>query len=500
MFDLRSLSRYRFAGKSEQAVREEWIRPLLAHLGYGIETLHEVRYEERLQLAAPFRRLGRERVEVDYRPTVWGHGLWIIEAKAHGRDEWDEAISQAWMYATHPEVDVPFMAVTDGSRIAVYDVNQPDWDDPVVDISSGQLVKDFPELAAVLGAANVTRKVRERRMRHLGLAMRAELSLATLAGYVREVQALADTARPAVIENQRSVLRDQSERERLARQEAVSAHGLFAVGVWANQPLAINFESASLALAHLRGLPPERRQPELSRLAEAAVVRSGPHPSSTPRMFWMLRATALKIYLQMRDDPACGDHAEELARVAIRDHLLDFPDDPVSRAAHRLERVLPVFLLRSLLAPNAPDLSRFAREVQSTWSDETRLRVGMSGDLVLTDMVTQAARRIWDVLEWHAPALNAAAEALEDAIPRLDYAEGGARGPAGDPYLENFLKVDYLVMTTLSLIESEDAVTLVDPSVLPVLEQLSSTHDDAVHPRFLQEPAARLVAELRDGR
>jgi hypothetical protein len=75
MTSLRELSRYRFEGRSEQAAREEWVRPLLVHLGYGILTLNEVRYEERLELAAPFRRIGRERVQVDYRPTVLGHGL-----------------------------------------------------------------------------------------------------------------------------------------------------------------------------------------------------------------------------------------------------------------------------------------------------------------------------------------------------------------------------------------------------------------------------------------
>jgi hypothetical protein len=72
---------------------------------------------------------------------------------------------------------------------------------PVVDISAPQLVQEFPKLTAILGAANVTRKVRERRMRHLGLAMRAEVRLATLNDYVREVRALADAARPAVIEH-----------------------------------------------------------------------------------------------------------------------------------------------------------------------------------------------------------------------------------------------------------------------------------------------------------
>ncbi|MEA2451047.1 MAG: hypothetical protein QOG63_2979, partial [Thermoleophilaceae bacterium] len=104
MTSLRDLSSYRFAGRSEQAVREEWIRPLLVHLGYGISTLNEVRYEESLALAKPFRRIGRKRVDVDYTPTVLGHGLWIIEAKAHGAEDWDDAISQAWLYATHPEI------------------------------------------------------------------------------------------------------------------------------------------------------------------------------------------------------------------------------------------------------------------------------------------------------------------------------------------------------------------------------------------------------------
>ena len=45
---LRDLSLYRFEGKSEQAVREEWIFPLLLQLGYGPTTLDEVQFEESL--------------------------------------------------------------------------------------------------------------------------------------------------------------------------------------------------------------------------------------------------------------------------------------------------------------------------------------------------------------------------------------------------------------------------------------------------------------------
>lgn len=72
---LDALSRYRFAGKSERAVREEWIRPLLEHLGYGIDTLNDVWFEERLALRNPRRRIGSKTRMVDYIPTVLGHGL-----------------------------------------------------------------------------------------------------------------------------------------------------------------------------------------------------------------------------------------------------------------------------------------------------------------------------------------------------------------------------------------------------------------------------------------
>jgi hypothetical protein len=315
MTDLRALARYRFEGKSEQAVREEWVHPLLVHLGYGIETLNEVRYETQLKLAAPFRRIGRDKVKVDYVPTVLGHGLWIIEGKAHGRDDWEQAISQGWLYATHPEIDVAFMVIADGSRIAVYDVNEPDWQNPVVDIATPELASRFPELAAVLGAANVTRTIRRRRMRHLGAAMKAELDGARLQEYVAEIQQLAREAQSAVGENARAILRDQLKRENSQRQETVSAVGLFAIGVWMNQPFALSAQWAELGLGHVKSLPAEQRAGELQRLLDAGTYPGPPDGVRRPRMFWMLRWTALELYLALRDDEGCGEQARDLARL-----------------------------------------------------------------------------------------------------------------------------------------------------------------------------------------
>jgi hypothetical protein len=268
--ELGVLARFRFETKSEQAVREEWIAPLLLHLGCGGETLNDIEYEEPLDLAAPFRRIGRTWVQIDYRPTVRGHGLWIIEAKAHKRDQWDEAIGQAWLYATHPEVDVPFMMIADGARTAVYDTYNPDWDDPVVDFVTTDLVLEFPKLAAVLGADRVTGAIRRRRMRHLGAAMRAEVNPGRLDEYIADIRRMAQVALPDVMANQRAILGDELQKGRQARADLVREGGLFVVGAFTNQPLGLSLHYARQGIEYVRSRDAPLRGPELSRLLDAA--------------------------------------------------------------------------------------------------------------------------------------------------------------------------------------------------------------------------------------
>jgi len=496
MVDLGTLAQYQFEGKPEQAVREEWLAPLLLHLGYGGETLNTVIYAESIGLAAPFRRIGRQRVEVDYRPTVLGHGLWIIEAKAHKGDEWEDAISQAWLYATHPEIDVPFMVVADGSRIAVYDVYKPDWGNPVADIATRDLVERFPMLAEVVGAANVTRAVRERRMRHLGAAMRAELDPERLDEYVAGVTLLAQEARSDVLDNRGAVLRDQLKREETARADLVRRYGLFTVGVFANQPLALNFESARLGIEHVRSLPREGRVPELGQLVDAAVHRGGINGSAEPRMFWMLRVTALEIYLSLRDDDGCGEQATSLARQAICDHLLNFPDNPTARAAHRLEKVMPTYILRSLLTPEGVDLGQIAREAQQNWGDEARLRARLDGDRLLVDVVTRVSQTVGNAMPWREAPINNAAQILEDALPTIGYRKDGARGPAGDPFLDGLLRIDDLLSATLDQTARHFSSDLFDEDMVAALDRLGEADYDC-DDRFIKDPAKALVARLR---
>lgn len=495
MTSLDALSRYRFAGKSEQAVREEWVRPLLVHLGYGIETLNEVVYEERLALAEPFRRIGRTRVQIDYRPTVLGHGLWIIEAKAHGAESWVDAVSQAWLYATHPEIDVPFMAIADGSRIAVYDTHRVAWDEPLILIDTPQLAHGFKTLAGALGAEHVTRTVRHRQMRHLGAAMRAEVSERRLRDYVSEVERLARDARPAVVENQKAILRDQFDIESRREAEAVDAYGLFAIGIWANQVSGVRKGLSGMARDRLLVEPPERRMAEMARLRDAARYRIGPNGSNEARMFWNLRHVELFVALSVRHEPGC-EPLGALAREAVRDHILNFPCDDLARAAHRLERVLPVFVARSLVAKPDLDLPAMAREAQAHWSDETRLRVRMSADHLFIQMVLDLVRRIWTHAPWSAAALTSLSEALEQSLPTL-IENPAVAGPAGDPYFEWGYNEDMLRLA--ALYETGTLITpdILDEDVVAALDEIAATHPDRLR---MAEPAGRLIEEYRKAR
>jgi hypothetical protein len=122
---LEALAGYDFTGQDEQAIREQWIYPLLSLLGYGLGTPNPVDIPFKVDLASPIRALGSRRMELDYRPTVHGVGLWIIEAKRPDEDLFSELhVGQAWSYATGPRVDVPFMVLANGIRLGLFDLGE----------------------------------------------------------------------------------------------------------------------------------------------------------------------------------------------------------------------------------------------------------------------------------------------------------------------------------------------------------------------------------------
>lgn len=114
---------------NEQDVREEFIRPLLYLLGYSKNSINNILTEKQLSLSEPFQRLGRQKIRIDYIPTIRLKAFWILEAKPGEPKKMDVGdMLQAYLYATHPEIQAPYIVLCNGWEIKIYDVhNYSNW-------------------------------------------------------------------------------------------------------------------------------------------------------------------------------------------------------------------------------------------------------------------------------------------------------------------------------------------------------------------------------------
>ncbi|HEY7875828.1 MAG TPA: hypothetical protein VIG64_11985 [Actinomycetota bacterium] len=475
------LESYRFDDRDEQTIREEWIFPLLSLLGYGATTLNEIKRNPTARLASPLRRLGSRRIEVDYVPTVLGHQLWIIEAKASIPNvDLDDHLSQAWSYATHPEIDVPLMVLADGRRIIVYDVTHVDWDRPVLDIARFELRSRFEELLSTLGARNVTRQAERRVLRHLAQVMKAQLRAESLDRIVEEVKKSRREAASSVADNARAILTDQEAREHALHQRVRDAAGVWGLAQEANRPWGgVSAAQAKEFVGMVENLPAATRLRELRSFVDACTPQRT--PESSPRMFFPSRVLLFAGCLGLRTDPVCAEFAETVVASSLRDHLLAFPQDELARAAHRLELVLVPFVLRSYLSDGGARLQDAIRERSTVLDDESLLRHPLDADEALIRSTMLTCTAIWFRHEpWQVSSLNQFAQTLEELLPSLDFKRDGVRGPAGNPYLERWQRSDPLVEMTLVLAGEADPVPALDEDVLFRVERLAETNDSLV--------------------
>jgi len=414
MLTLRDLSEYRFEGKNEQAVREEWIFPLLLHLGYGPTTLNDVKFGDQLKLRSPLWKLGSKRMEIDYRPTVLGHELWLIEAKAPGAVDADEHLFQAWSYATHPEVNVPLVVLADGAHLAVHDLTAIEWDHPVVDVPVAEVEDRFDEILAILGARTVATAVRHRLLGRLQKALEAELDPDALDDTISRTKEIVERVRPSVLENRRRVADDAN-----LQRERDDQRMLKSVGLWGlAQELNVPFGWRPLDVE--RGLRALQAQPNVDKLEQLwkAVADGQGHD----RAFWGLRTFRLSLSLRARSLPACASVASARSHASVRDHLLGFPDDPTSAAAHRLEIPLFVFALRAVSQPTL-GLRQQAERHLAELDVESTLRLGLAanGHHLALSAALLICRRLFACAAWDPISLDARAVAVRRILESFPY-------------------------------------------------------------------------------
>lgn len=154
--ELARLAALDLSRENEQTVREVLLAPLLRLLGYSFGTVNSILHEKSLNLATPFQRIGRKRVDLDYIPTCRMKHFWIIEAKPGKDGDIDSGdLLQAYLYATHPEIQARLYVLCNGCTLEVYDVRALEWDKPVLHLSISDLADRWVEVERLLAASHL---------------------------------------------------------------------------------------------------------------------------------------------------------------------------------------------------------------------------------------------------------------------------------------------------------------------------------------------------------
>lgn len=428
---LERLGTYDFDGKNETAVREQWIYPLLDLLGYGAHTLDDVLFEDRLTLRQPLQRLVGSRVlTVDYRPTVLGKHLWLVEAKASAKDEdpddVEKNLAQAWTYATHPEVNVPLIVLANGRCVRVHDVTAVDWDQPILDIEQHELPVRFAELSGVLGPRVVAARVRQRQLTYIRSALEAELDPTVCEQVVEQVRLIADGARPVISENQRRVRQHQARLNDALDRRVLAASGSWAVAQEHNIPLGFSTGDVDRAAQVILDRSPEERARQLNMYVDSTRFHDG--LEQTWRPFWAVRALRFWVALRLRDAEGCEAAAEAIIGEASRQHLSLFADDPLLQSFHRWEGLLSPAVLRSLVLQQHDSLRETERRKLSSWDMERVLRAGLDPHRSALGATMLTCRMLWQKSrDWSLDDYESAAVDLQEILLSTDavLAQGG---------------------------------------------------------------------------
>ncbi len=463
---LRALAKYDFEDRDEQAIREEWLYPLLSLLGYGIGTSNRVDMPFKVEMRPPVRMLGSHRLEVDYLPTVHNVGLWIIEAKRPDEDLFSERhLGQAWSYATHPAVDVPFMALANGRDFRVFDLTLEKWDESILDIDHAELPNRFAELESVLGSRRVAEFVRQRQLRHLKSALEAQVDEDALSQTLSQVKALVESARPAVRQNRARVLAEAWEEWR-ADQDTVDRE----IGVWgmafrANSVNVVVGGEVDTCVELIKSRPVEERAGAFDEMLSAANV------GGATRQTFSLRVLRLATALRLVGVEGCDEVARSTAEEIARDGAKRFPDDEVAAAAHELEMVLAAFISRVLLTGGVEPARRAEERARATMDLESFLRrnilEGLDAPAQLMRSVDLLFRQVWVAFEpWTAEGLRGAADELRGAMDRLPpQVEPLEIGQIGNPDYQMHLRFDPLQPGIRNVVRD-----VADPNVRPADE------------------------------
>jgi hypothetical protein len=139
----------------EDSVREDMITPILRSLGYS--SASHARIIRSKKLLHPFVSIGSRSKPIyiipDYLLEVNGRYAWTLEAKAPTEDiRNSKHVEQAYSYAIHSEVRVPYFALCNGREFVLYHISRRE---PILQFDLRALSNYWENLCALLGPDRV---------------------------------------------------------------------------------------------------------------------------------------------------------------------------------------------------------------------------------------------------------------------------------------------------------------------------------------------------------
>lgn len=453
------LSRLRsvdWSNKPEAKICSELITPVLVLLGYGEHTLHNVAEQQTYTLKDPTMMKGHRQVRLDYEPRVYETGLWVMEAKGTNKQVTKAALGQARDYAIHPEVRAALVVTVDRAGFRVFDPWDEHWEEPLLTVPPNEVADRIEELRAVLGVDRVGDFVRKRHLDHLRRALSASLEFGVLQDAEKEFRELIDDARKAIDERRLEVYRKSMADYEDLHDRVLRQSGSWGVMQAQNTPWPGSMTHAYDLSRAVLAQDEVQRPTQLLRVwpaIDAVYEKAVPAKSNPRRPLWWIHIAVLASSLRLRGEPGCEPYAEEMARRALRDTLLGFPDDPVAAAFWDLQRAL--IPLTARIVANAP-LEKLSEQASAHLSAEDRIRYKVDPARVLIRNVKLIVlEKVQEIEPWTAAQLQAEAGAAKKLLAERPIPEKDWPGPIGDPWLMTWQKTDPLRVTALAILAKD---------------------------------------------
>jgi hypothetical protein len=441
---------------TEPTVCSQLIMPVLTLLGYGQHTLHKVAEQKTYKLSDPTVMKGSRRVKLDYEPRVYEEGLWVMEAKGTDAQVSPKTLGQVRDYAIHPEVRAALMVTVDRAGFRIFDPWDEYWDTPLLSVTADEVPARIEEIRAVLGVDRVANFVRRRHLDHLRRALSASLEFGVLLDAEREFRELLEDARKSIDAKRMAIYKKVREDAEELHERVLVSGGAWGVAqhhnsAWADSRTSMRDLERAVLAQEERQRPTQMMQ--VRRAIEAVLEKKCPEGAPLYRPLWWLNIVVLAGCLGLRGKPGCEPYAEEMARQAIRDALLGFPDDEVAAASWRLQRVyIP---LRARVISQGP-LEELSTRVRSGMGAEAKIRWRLDPTWFLMHEVTfDAIAKLGSIEPWSAPAIEREILAARMQFEELPDPEGDWVGPLGDPWLFSWSYVDHLQMIGLAALEED---------------------------------------------